>query len=122
MLYVCLGVYYRLAGGDSRYGRVEVSVRGEWGTICDRYWDQRDADVFCRQLGFNTGDPFYETYKEPGKGTVWGTMFHCRGTEESLNKCPHEGWKRSDSVYCSMHKDDAGVQCYTNGEEVLFKD
>ncbi|KAK3097126.1 hypothetical protein FSP39_006614 [Pinctada imbricata] len=108
------GVYYRMAGGDSRHGRVEVSVRGEWGTICDRYWDQRDADVFCRQLGFNTGDPHYDMLKNPGTGTVWGTMFHCRGTEDNLNKCPHEGWKRTDSVYCSMHKDDAGVQCYTN--------
>lgn len=109
------GISYRMEGGDFRYGRVEVMIHGKWGTICDRYWDQRDAEVFCRMFGFSTGDAYYDSYKDQGTGKVWGTMFHCKGNEDNLNTCPHEGWKITDSIYCRTHKDDAGVQCYTNG-------
>ena len=43
----------RLVGGSgSHEGRVEVCINEAWGSICSNGWDDKDADIVCKQLGF----------------------------------------------------------------------
>ena len=33
-------------------GRVELCINNVWGGICNNSWDNVDASVVCKQLGF----------------------------------------------------------------------
>ena len=41
-------------------GRLEIYAMGQWGTVCDDGFAQRDATVACNQLGF----PYASSYSD----------------------------------------------------------
>ena len=43
-------------GANNLQGRVEVCVGNKWGTVCHNKWNNIDAQVVCKQLGYpNSG-------------------------------------------------------------------
>ena len=96
-------------GNSSSEGRVEVYYNGEWGTVCDDGWDDTDASVVCRQLGFgSSGLAVYSAAFGQGSGPIFLDNVLCDGSEATLAKCGHLGVSITRS--CS-HNDDAGVRC-----------
>ena len=54
-------------GGTTSAGRVEVSINGTWGTVCDDSWTVTNTRVVCRQLGYGGGTT---AYYGPGTGKI----------------------------------------------------
>ena len=89
---------------------MEVYYNGEWGTVCDDGWDDTDADVVCRQLGFGSlGTSYSSAYFGQGSGLIWLDNIECMGSEPTLVSCGHLGINVTRN--CS-HNKDAGVRCH----------
>ncbi|EDV19298.1 uncharacterized protein TRIADDRAFT_33784 [Trichoplax adhaerens] len=107
----------RLVGGhDHDEGKIEVYYRGLWAGICDDYFDQRDANVICRQLGYRAVIDYFccskfndtEAYGYTSNQTLfWLDHLECEGHEKNIMECSHEGWGNHD---CSSHES-SGVRC-----------
>ena len=98
----------RLVNGDLTEGRVELCFNNQWGTVCDDFWDIRDARVACRQLGFaDAVRPTRFASFGAGTGPIHLDNLMCVGNETRLQDCPHNG---IGSHNC-FHFEDAGVVC-----------
>ena len=40
-------------GVSTEDGRVVICFNGLWGSVCHNNWDDHDAEVVCKQLGYN---------------------------------------------------------------------
>lgn len=98
------------ADGLSDRGRVEVFIRGEWGTVCDDLFTTKAGTVVCRQLGFTTA---LAVMKRAALGEADRSVkiflddVECEGGERSLLQCKRA---RVGKHNCS-HMEDVGVIC-----------
>ena len=101
----------RLAGSSSYYeGRVEIYYQGEWGTVCDDNFDNLDAQVVCRHIGYTTvsAETIDSDYFGEGSGPILLDELGCWGGECRLDLCYNSGWRNHD---CN-HYEDVGVRCH----------
>ena len=122
----------RLQGGSlsNEIGRVEVCVSGQWGLVCDDEWDDTDATVVCRQLGYTgiairtTWQQVYQTVMSPLQTNTGGIATHrsifgssangfyalddvnCTGNESTIFNCQYPPRTR-----CTVGREEAGVIC-----------
>ena len=89
---------------------MEVNYNYQWGTVCDDGWDNTDAGVVCRQLGFgSSGTAIGSAHFGQGSGSIWLDNVMCNGSESTLASCGHLG---IDITRSCSHSEDAGVRCY----------
>jgi hypothetical protein len=108
-------VPYRLVNGNATAGRLEISINGQWGTVCDDYWNDSNypnvtqgnlnAQVACRALGL----PWRSAYRVlsdqygPGSLPILLDDVRCKGNEAS----PYFCLRRASGSDCS-HSEDVG--------------
>ena len=127
----------RLVGGSNQYeGRVEVCINDQWGTVCDDSWDNTDATVVCKQLGYAyTGSKYplshcLVAYNErkfvlpinymcaggraysnahfgAGSGPIFLDDVQCTSSDSKLVEC----YSRPILSHNCLHTADAGVGC-----------
>ena len=121
----------RLAdGGEAKEGRLEVcadddtsdNTPARWGTVCDDYWTNEDADVACRVLGYERSEPhagrFLRSRFGAGTGPIWLDDLLCDGDESNLLDCPLASGRRARDaigVHNCKAGEVAGVRCMAAG-------
>ncbi|XP_032546085.1 soluble scavenger receptor cysteine-rich domain-containing protein SSC5D-like [Chiroxiphia lanceolata] len=96
-------------GGGPCAGRVEVKLRGQWGSVGDDDWDMVDAEVVCQQLGCGSAAGAYSARNRFGTGTgpINLVLVDCKGDEATLWDCEIRGW----GPYGNNHDYDTSVIC-----------
>ena len=76
----------RLVNGLNIFsGEVEVFYDGSWGSVCSYGWDLTDANVVCRELGFDSAREAGQIYTGYSRTVL--SYPYCNGNELSLLDC-----------------------------------
>ncbi|XP_053386941.1 deleted in malignant brain tumors 1 protein-like [Mercenaria mercenaria] len=85
--------------------RIDIMVKGEWGTICYDGFDSNDATVICKMFGLN-----YRSFARYwyGSGIIFIDNLKCNGSESHINECNYTVFNSCTRRYV------AGVFCTDN--------
>ena len=89
-------------------GKVVVYYNGTRGAVCGDGWNDTDAGVVCKQLGF--GSPGIAIPFGGGSESVLFGNVTCNGREPTLASCGH------GTIRSCTHSEDAGVICLSQGD------
>ncbi|XP_021378643.1 deleted in malignant brain tumors 1 protein-like [Mizuhopecten yessoensis] len=105
----------RLTGGVGPWeGRLEVFHSGSWGTVCGQGFEQPEADVVCKMLGYDSSDAAAEILPNsyfrglPSRNILLDQL-GCFGSEGDITFCRTQDWGVTN---CS-HTQEVGVRCQT---------
>ena len=91
-------------------GLIQVMYNNTWGSVCSEYWDLEDANVICRQLGYESAISTFTGITDGYSvtGTIWISRSACLGTETSIGDCFMESiWGENTCT----HEQDMAVEC-----------
>ena len=93
-------------------GRVEVCYDNVYSTVCDDLWDERAAQVVCRDFSMSSGAALSGIASPygSGNGSILLDNVVCTGTEDDLLHCAHNPLFENN---CD-HSEDAAVVCGGN--------
>ena len=96
-------------GSNATEGTVEVCNGTRYGTVCDDHWDELDARVVCRQLGYSGGAVALKRafFGSSPSRPIYLDNVRCNGSEPSLSSCA----ANEVGVNNCDHSEDAGVRC-----------
>ena len=99
-------------GGTATRGRVEICL-GVWSRVCGTTgFEDSDATVVCRQLGFTSASAIASTHFPNGDRPFGITFVECNGNEGRLTNCPHRSDQSAIRATCnSLSSQSAGVSC-----------
>ncbi|XP_045215975.2 scavenger receptor cysteine-rich domain superfamily protein-like [Mercenaria mercenaria] len=84
------------------FSSVQVYESEIWGRVCGLFWDDNDAGVLCRQLGYHDGVATYSSASLTVPLLI--SEINCVGNETNLSSCPQANsicyGNRSAAVVC----------------------
>ncbi|XP_053387248.1 deleted in malignant brain tumors 1 protein-like [Mercenaria mercenaria] len=75
--------------------RIDIMVKGEWGSICSDGFGSNEATVICKMFGLN-----YRSYSYwYGSRHIFIDNLKCNGSESHINECNYTVLNSCTSVY-----------------------
>lgn len=93
----------KIAGGNNdRSGRVVITIDGTSLSICDTKWTTTEANIVCRNLGYQSGTAILGSYFGGGTGRSFIDNVTCSRNSPTILNCMHSEIS-TNSARCSDH-------------------
>jgi hypothetical protein len=101
----------RLVHCNRKGCRLETLFAGEWGTVCDLGFTEKNAKVLCSAMGYASGGVTHIRYGsgQTAPSRMWLSNVACSGDEGDIADCKHNKWGSTPGCNRDMA---VGLCCY----------